>query len=223
MIKISGLNKIFHERQSNAFHALKAIDLHVSAGELVILKGVSGSGKSTLLSLIGALAKPSSGTIIIDNHPITKLPDLHASHFRSEMLGFIFQSFNLFDTLSVADNVALPLLHRALHVTQIESMVTDAMQRAGIIHKQHSEVRLLSGGEKQRCAIARALVNDPKVILCDEPTANLDAHNTLEFLALLTQMHESKKTIIVATHDPIFDTLSHARFINIDKGVLNEP
>jgi putative ABC transport system ATP-binding protein len=219
MIRLQQLNKIFNENQSNAFHALKDISLHVKRGELVILKGISGSGKSTLLSLIGALSKPTSGSIEVNGEQIAKLPDLHASRFRAQNLGFIFQSFNLFEELSVADNIALPLIHQKQTLATLDDAVNHAMKMAKIEHKAKQEVRLLSGGEKQRCAIARALVNSPDIILCDEPTANLDHNNALSFLETLQTLQSEGKTILIATHDPIFETLN-ARTIEISNGVI---
>jgi putative ABC transport system ATP-binding protein len=222
MIRLEKINKIYNESRPNAFHALKNISLHVSRGELVVLKGISGSGKSTLLSIIGSLIKPSNGSVIIDEESIAKLPDLHASHFRAQKLGFIFQSFNLFEGLSVADNVAIPLTNQTFTTKDLHVHVNKAMKTAHIDHKADAEVRLLSGGEKQRCAIARALVNNPKVILCDEPTANLDSINSQKFIATIEELHTMGKTIIIATHDPIFETID-ARIINIENGILVEP
>ena len=221
MIYLENINKIYNESSPNAFHALKDISLHVSRGELVILKGISGSGKSTLLSIIGSLIKPSSGSIIIDDESIAKLPDLHASNFRAGKLGFIFQSFNLFESLSVADNVAIPLTNQTLAQEALHVSVREAMKTAHISHKKDTEVRLLSGGEKQRCAIARALVNNPKVILCDEPTANLDSINSQKFISTIRELHKMGKTIIIATHDPIFESMN-ARVVNIENGILLE-
>ncbi|MEA3523559.1 MAG: ABC transporter ATP-binding protein [Campylobacterota bacterium] len=219
MISLENINKIYNESRPNAFHALKDISLHVKQGELVILKGISGSGKSTLLSIMGSLIKPSSGSVVIGDESIAKLPDMHASNFRAQKLGFIFQSFNLFEGLGVADNVAIPLINQDLSPKELQEHINNSMKRAHIDHKAQTEVRLLSGGEKQRCAIARALVNDPKVILCDEPTANLDSTNSQKFIHTLQELHALGKTIIVATHDPIFESLD-ARIINIKNGAI---
>ncbi len=219
MIQLENINKIYNESRPNSFQALKDISLHVGKGELLILKGVSGSGKSTLLSIMGSLIKPSSGSVIVDGESIAKLPDLHASNFRAQKLGFIFQSFNLFEALSVADNVAILLTNQSLTLEALHVSVSDAMEIAHISHKKDTEVRLLSGGEKQRCAIARALVNSPKVILCDEPTANLDSINSQKFIATIKELNALGKTIVIATHDPIFETLD-ARVVNIENGIL---
>ncbi len=220
MITISALNKIHNENRPNEFQSLSDIDLHVKAGELIILKGVSGSGKSTLLSIIGALNKPTSGEIEVDSRRVAKLPDLHASQFRAEKIGFIFQSFNLFDELSVKDNVALPLVP-LLKQSEIDEKAIQAMRLANIEHKASQRVQDLSGGEKQRCAIARALVNEPQIILCDEPTANLDRENSLKFIEILKALNGLGKTIIVATHDTLFEALDFTdRMVEIQNGKI---
>ncbi len=207
IIKVEALNKIYNEKADNAFYALSDIELSVKAGELIILKGVSGSGKSTLLAIIGALSKPTSGSVEVDGQNVAKLPDLHSSAFRAATIGFIFQSFDLFDELDVHDNVALPLVHTGLSQKEIDKKAAIAMELAHISHKRAQRVRDLSGGEKQRCAIARALVNEPKIILCDEPTANLDRDNALKFIETLKTLKALGKTVLVATHDTLFEEL----------------
>jgi len=195
----------------------------VQQGETVILSGVSGSGKSTLLSLIAALDKPSRGKIVVGGELISKLPDLHASAYRAKKIGVIFQHFNLLEVLSVEENVLVPLIHAKLPLAAIREMAVKSMERATIAHKATQTVKSLSGGEKQRCAIARALVHDPEVILCDEPTANLDRANSLKFIEMLEVLHGMGKTIIVATHDPLFETLSFvSRVIHMEDGVIVE-
>jgi len=207
IIDIEGLDKSFNEGTSSLFHALSDITIKVKEGELVILKGVSGSGKSTLLAIIGALSRPTRGQVLVDGQSIAKLPDLHASAFRSSTIGFIFQSFDFFDELDVEDNVALPLVNSGLSRTMIGERTQTAMTLAHITHKRAQRVKDLSGGEKQRCAIARALVNDPKIILCDEPTANLDRDNALKFIETLRGLKSLGKTVVVATHDALFEAL----------------
>ena len=207
MINIEKVNKIFNEGTPQAFVALKDIDLNIAEGDCVILSGVSGSGKSTLLSLIAALDKPSSGKIEVDKELISKLPDLHASAYRAKSIGFIFQHFNLIESLSVEENVIAPLVNSTLGIETIKQMAQKSMQSASIEHKSTQSIKELSGGEKQRCAIARALVCDPKIIICDEPTANLDRANSLKFIELLRDLKLRGKTVIVATHDPLFESL----------------
>ncbi|MFW3441351.1 ABC transporter ATP-binding protein [Aliarcobacter butzleri] len=207
MIKIKNLNKIFYENTNKEFYALKDINLNIKKSSCVVLKGVSGSGKSTLLSLIATLQKPTSGEIVVEDESIAKLPDFHASNFRARKIGFIFQSFNLFNELSVKDNISLPLIPLGFSQKQIDEKVISTLNLANILHKKDELVSNLSGGEKQRCAIARALVNNCEIILCDEPTANLDYENSKNFIEILKELKELKKTIIIATHDPIFDNL----------------
>ena len=223
MIKITKLNKIYNENKKKEFHALKDINIEIKTSSCVILKGVSGSGKSTLLSIIGTLLKPTSGDIKIDDESIAKLPDLHASNFRAKKLGFIFQSYNLFNELNVKDNISIPLIPLGYSQKQIDDMSKTALTLANIQHKKDELVYNLSGGEKQRCAIARALVNNPDIILCDEPTANLDHDNSMKFIESLREFKKLNKTIIVATHDPIFEDLDFVdEIINIKNGMICE-
>ncbi len=207
MIEIQSLNKIFNENKSNEFHALKDINLQIKDNSCVILKGVSGSGKSTLLSIIATLMKPSSGRIKVNENIISKLPDLHASNFRAKHIGFVFQNYNLFNSFNVYENIAMATTTLNLNSNEIKENVNKAMKIANIIHKENQTVSNLSGGEKQRVAIARAIVNNPELIICDEPTANLDKENSQNFLKMIKELKTLGKTIVIATHDPIFDEL----------------
>jgi len=207
MIEIQNLNKIFNENKSNEFHTLKDINLQIKDNSCVILKGVSGSGKSTLLSIIATLMKPSSGTIKVNENIISKLPDLHASTFRAKHIGFVFQNYNLFNSFNVYENIAMATTTLNLNSNEIKENVNKAMKIANIIHKENQTVSNLSGGEKQRVAIARAIVNNPELIVCDEPTANLDKENSQNFLKMIKELKTLGKTIVIATHDPIFDEL----------------
>jgi len=214
MIKITNLNKNFGK-----FKALKDINLHIKKGELIILKGVSGSGKSTLLSLIASMSKPSSGDIEVNNIKVSKLPDIHSSTYRNKNIGFIFQSFNLLEQLSVADNIFAPLV--VSEVQNKQETLNIAMQKANISHKKDEIVSNLSGGEKQRCAIARAIVLNANIIIADEPTASLDRENSLDFIEVIKKFKKDGKTIIISTHDSIFDNLDCiTRYINIKDGQI---
>ncbi len=208
MITIQNLNKTFYTNKAQAFVALDAINLQIKEGELAILKGVSGSGKSTLLSIIAALQKPTSGEIIVAGERIAKLPDIHASHFRASIIGFVPQAFHLFESLSVEENVSLALIPLGFSPKEIREKTEIALQLARISHKKKELIANLSGGEKQRTAITRALVADAKLILCDEPTANLDNENSHAFIMIIEELKRLDKTILIATHDPLFDTLN---------------
>jgi len=223
MIVVENLYKTYQEGESESV-VLNDINLTIAKGETVILKGVSGSGKTTLLSLIAGLDKPTSGVLLIDNEPIHKLPDAFASKLRAEKIGMVFQHFNLIDHLSVAENVMVPLIPHGLAMKTINQKVEGALKLANIDHKAKVESGRLSGGEKQRTAIARALVGEPDIILCDEPTANLDRENSLKFIAILKRLHEEGKTIVVATHDPLFEGLefTHRVVPMVDGKIVNE-
>jgi len=224
MIQITKLNKIFHPNKAHAFSALKDISLSIEKNHFVIFKGVSGSGKSTLLSIIASLQKPSSGALFVDGEAISKLPDYHASHFRSAKIGFIPQSFNLLESLSVEENVSIALIPLGFSPKEIKKKTKTALSLAKIAHKQTEIVANLSGGEKQRAAIARALVNDANIILCDEPTANLDKENSKQFIEIMRSLKKKGKTIVIATHDPLFDNLDFCdrHFMMQDGEILDE-
>ena len=206
MIQIENLHRAF-EHAGNEVNVLQDINLSIKQGECVVLKGVSGSGKTTLLSLMAGLDKPSSGKVLIEGEPISKLPDAFASELRAKKIGMIFQHFNLLEHLSVSENVTIPLVPSGMKMKEIYKKVEHALSLANIMHKKEILTSRLSGGEKQRTAIARALVANPDIILCDEPTANLDRDNSLLFIDILKELHNMGKTIVVATHDPLFDNL----------------
>lgn len=221
MIEINNLYKIYNQNKQNEFCALKDINLTIKDEEIIILKGVSGSGKSTLLSLIGAISKPSSGEILIDKKNISKSNDIVSSNYRHKNIGFIFQSFNLLESLSVQQNILLPLSLLNFNKSKLDEKIYQAMEFAKISHKKDQKVFNLSGGEKQRVAIARALVMDAKIILADEPTANLDKENSLNFINILKNFKKLKKTVIVATHDLLFDDLDFvSRYLHLENGIL---
>lgn len=219
MITIENIDKIYSAKSSEPFKALDSINLQIDDGECIVLSGVSGSGKSTLLSIIAALDKPSSGRVVVDGELISKLPDLHASAYRAKSVGFIFQHFNLLESLSVEDNIIAPLVNAGIDLSRVKEMSYRAMKEASIEHKASQAIRELSGGEKQRCAIARAIVREPKYIICDEPTANLDRDNSLKFIDIIERLHRSGKSIIIATHDPLFANLPfESRVIHMRDG-----
>lgn len=222
IIVIEELNRHFESGESLT-QVLRDINLQIDKGECVILKGVSGSGKTTLLSIIAGMDRPSSGKVLVEGEPISKLPDLHISHFRARKIGMIFQHFNLFEHLTAFENVMIPLIPAGIKMEELRQKVEASLKLANIFHKAEVPAGRLSGGEKQRVAIARALASDPDIILCDEPTANLDRDNSLKFIDILAELHSMGKTIIVATHDPLFDTLPfESRVVPMEDGSLLE-
>lgn len=221
MINIRGVSLVYNQGKQNEFCALKNINLDINNGELVILKGVSGSGKSTLLSLIALLQKPTSGEILIDGTNIAKLPDAFCSELRHKRLGLVFQNFNLIEGLSVYENLLAPFALTNFKANVREEMIKKALELANIAHKRDENVSNLSGGERQRCAVARALSMDADIILADEPTANLDRDNARAFLGLLESFKALKKSVIVATHDSIFDELGATdRVVSLQNGEI---
>lgn len=217
MIKMKNISKIYDEN----IVALKDINLAFKEGELIILKGVSGSGKSTILSLIAGLSKPTLGEVIVDNKNISKLPDHFCASYRRDNIGIIFQKYNLISSLSVKENILLPLYPLNLSRKEMQEKLEKVLSLFSIEHKQHIIVKNLSGGEQQRVAIARANINSPKIILADEPTANLDEKLSLEFIKILKELKSKNRTIIVATHDPLFFNLDFVdNIVNIEHGVL---
>ena len=217
MIKLQHVSKVYE----NNIVALDDINLAFNEGELIVLKGVSGSGKSTILSLIAGLLKPTQGEILVDKKHISKLPDHFCSEYRRDNIGFIFQKYNLIPLLSVQENILLPLVPLNLEEDVLHVKLESVMQMFSIAHKKDIKVKNLSGGEQQRTAIARANVNDPKIILADEPTANLDEKLSREFIQILKELKSLNKTIIVATHDPLFFDLDFVdRIVEIHNGKL---
>ena len=205
MITIENISKFFNNH-NETFDALQSINLQINDGQCVIFKGSSGSGKSTLLSIIGAMSKPTSGAIFINQTNLCKLPDDKLSEIRAQNIGFVFQSFNLLDELSVEQNIEATLVFSNYTKAQKQELIQNAMKLANINSKSKTIAKNLSGGEKQRCAIARALVKNPPIIIADEPTANLDKANSLALLDVFANLKKLGKTIIIATHDDIFES-----------------
>ncbi|MBT3280557.1 MAG: ABC transporter ATP-binding protein [Campylobacteraceae bacterium] len=219
MIELKNITKIYDLNINNKVTALNDINLKFNEGELIVLKGSSGSGKSTILSLVAALSKPTMGEVIVDNKRISKLPDNFASLYRRENIGFIFQKYNLIPTLSVKENILLPLVPNNPNEDECNSKLNIVLEQFNISNKKDTIVKNLSGGEQQRVAISRALINNPKIIIADEPTANLDEKLSLDFIDMLRQLKSQNKTIVVATHDPLFFNLDFVdKVIEIKNG-----
>ena len=220
MIKIKNLSKSF-KLHDKSFHALKDINLTINRGEAVLIRGESGSGKSTLLSIIAAIMKPTSGEVKFEGENIVSLSDIHLSNYRKKKIGFITQGFHLFDELTVKENLLAPLVIQNITKDEINTALHVAMKNANIEHKKKQKVNTLSGGEKQRCIIARAIINNPEIIICDEPTANLDIENSLAFIQILKKLKENGKSILISTHDQIFSNLDFIdKEVTLQSGTL---
>jgi putative ABC transport system ATP-binding protein len=196
------------ENQSSAIHALDHISLHVAPGEWLSIMGPSGSGKSTLVNLIGCLDRPTSGEIWLDGHNVAGISAGELSRVRAEKVGFIFQQFHLIPFLTAVENV---MLAQYFHSMTDEKEAIEALGCVGMDDRAHHLPSQLSGGEQQRVCIARALINDPKIILADEPTGNLDAVNEELVLRLLREFHQQGRTIVMVTHDPVVARLADRR------------
>ena len=207
MIDIKNLCKTFESQNGEQFAALKNITLHVNAGEVLQLQGVSGSGKSTLLHILASLLKPTSGLVAVAGENIASYSDYYASLYRRDKVAYITQSFHLLGELTLKENLLPPLVIKNLSFKEINAATQKALAIANIAHKADEKATNLSGGEKQRAVIARAIVNDADIILCDEPTANLDKANALKFIQIIRELKKRGKTIIIATHDPLFEEL----------------
>ena len=196
---------------------VNAIDVDISAGQLVVLKGNSGSGKSTLLSLMAGLDHPTSGALVVGGFDLTTASDRDLTLFRREKIGMVFQSFNLLPTLDILENVCLPAFLAGKSITPTRKKGKDLLSWLGLESRLNHLPAQLSGGEMQRTAIARALINDPDIILADEPTGNLDSHNAENVIKLLAQLHrELQRTIIIATHSSLADPLATLRILMKD-------
>lgn len=221
MIKLQGVHKSFTNFDGSVSEVLHDINFSVDPGELVVLKGASGSGKSTILSLIASLNKPTSGEVIVDGKRVSKLVDRFASEFRSNSIGFVFQRYNLLPNLSVLDNVTLPLLPSDPSSDELKKRAMNSLKMFDMQDKAMQDTKTLSGGEQQRVAIARALVKDPAIIIADEPTANLDEELSRSFIEILRILKLKQKTVVVATHDPLFFDLDLVdRIISVEKGKI---
>jgi len=223
LVRVDGVGKVFH-RGSEEIHVLKGLSLQVPAGEFLALMGPSGSGKSTLLNLIGGLDHPTEGSVSIARERIDQLSDRALAAWRARHIGFVFQLYNLMPTLTAERNVELPLLLTKLSGAERRKHVATALAAVGLTHRAKHYPRTLSGGEQQRVGIARGIVTDPTLLLCDEPTGDLDRKAGDEILSLLQALNRDQgKTIVMVTHDPHASARA-SRTVYLDKGQLsNEP
>ena len=221
LVNVDGVEKVFH-RGSEDIHVLADLHLKVRKGEFLALMGPSGSGKSTLLNLIGGLDRPTNGTVSIDGERVDELSDRKLAAWRARHIGFVFQLYNLLPVLTAERNVELPLLLTHLGRAERKAHVTTALGVVGLSHRAGHFPRTLSGGEQQRVGIARAIVTDPTLLLCDEPTGDLDRKSGDEILDLLQALNRQHgKTIIMVTHDPHASARA-SRTVYLNKGQLSD-
>ncbi|MDE5629067.1 MAG: ABC transporter ATP-binding protein [Muribaculaceae bacterium] len=200
MLTLNDINKIYRTKTIETC-ALNNVNLHVEKGEFLSIMGPSGCGKSTLLNIMGLLDRPTSGTVTVNGEDVTGLGDRELARFRNRTFGFVFQSFQLINTLSVLDNVTLPLLYRS-NPGNIEQLAREALEKVGLSHRMTHKPTQLSGGQAQRVAIARAIVGNPAIILADEPCGNLDSRMGSEIMELLHELNTSDgRTIVMVTHN----------------------
>lgn len=216
MIKTVALEKIFRTEEVETW-ALNKVNIEVKEGEFVAIMGPSGCGKSTLLNILGLLDNPTSGEYYLNGTEVSKFTEAQRTKLRKGIIGFVFQSFNLIDELNVYENIELPLLYMGVSASERKQKVREAMERMAIVHREKHFPQQLSGGQQQRVAIARAVVANPKLILADEPTGNLDSKNGQEVMNLLNELNKEGTTIVMVTHSQ-HDAGYASRIINLFDG-----
>jgi putative ABC transport system ATP-binding protein len=202
LIELNGIEKIYKSRRNNISHkVLNGVDLSIEKGEMIAIKGSSGAGKSTLLHILGCLDNPTNGIYKLDGVDVSKKSSTKLSKIRNKKFGFVMQHFALVEEDNALQNVGIPLLFGKTSISKIDTLSLEQLQKLGIEHLAKQRVSKLSGGEKQRIAIARALVNQPDIILADEPTGALDTENAIMIMNIFKKMNSKGKTIIIVTHE----------------------
>jgi len=202
LVRVEDVTKIYHLGAPDEVRAVRGISMTVSRGEVLVIEGPSGSGKTSLLTIIGCMSRPTSGQVLVGDRRVSRLSETALTSIRRETFGFIFQQLHLIPDLTVKDNVMLPLFPTGMTVPEMEDRVDRAIRSMSIEHRRTARAGRISGGEQQRTAIARALVNEPTIVIADEPTAHLDSELSAELLENLAVLNAAGTTIIIATHDP---------------------
>jgi putative ABC transport system ATP-binding protein len=221
MIKITSLEKVYRTEEVETI-ALNKLSIEVKEGEFVSVMGPSGCGKSTLLNILGLLDDPDAGSFIFNGIEVAGFNERKRADLRKHNIGFVFQSFNLIDELTVFENVELPLIYTGMKAPERKKRVEEVLEKVQIMHRRNHYPQQLSGGQQQRVAVARAVVNKPKLILADEPTGNLDSHNGNEVMELLTELNEQGTTIIMVTHSEHDAKYSHRIIRMLDGQTVTE-
>jgi putative ABC transport system ATP-binding protein len=222
VVQVRNVSKIF-KRDAFEVKALEDVSIEIAGGEFLALMGPSGSGKTTLLNMIAAIDQPTSGELLVMGDNVFRLSDRQVARWRNEHIGYVFQTFNLIPVLTAFENVELPLLLTKLSAAQRKEHVMTALKLVGLEDRADHLPKQLSGGQEQRVAIARAIVTDPTLLLCDEPTGDLDSHSATEVLEILKRLNEdSNKTVVMVTHDPHAASYAHVTR-HLEKGMLLPP
>lgn len=224
LIIVEDVRKTYHPHLPDAVEAVAGVSLRINSGETAVLRGPSGSGKTSLLSLIGCMARPTSGRVTVSGQEVSRLPERFLTMVRRRTFGFVFQQYQLIPELSVRNNVMLPLFPEPMTMAEMTRRTMAALDQVELAQLASRQVRHLSGGEQQRVAIARALVNQPQVLIADEPTAHLDSRLSHELLQRFAKLKASGLTIVIATHDPL--VCEHPvvdRIIYLRDGRLDSP
>ncbi len=221
MIKITGLEKVYRTDEVETI-ALNRLSIEIKKGEFVAVMGPSGCGKSTLLNILGLLDDPDAGSFVFNGIEIARFNERQRADLRKHNIGFVFQSFNLIDELTVFENVELPLIYTGIKAAERKQRVDAVLEKVQIMHRRNHYPQQLSGGQQQRVAVARAVVNTPKLILADEPTGNLDSSNGNEVMELLTNLNEQGTTIIMVTHSEHDARYSHRIIRMLDGQTVTE-
>lgn len=203
MITLQNVTKIFNAGKPNEFVAVEDVNLSIDSHRVTVLKGPSGSGKTTLLSILGCMARPTSGRITLKEREITSLPERFLTEIRRETFGFMFQQFHLIKGITALENVMIPAYPTGEKHASLKKRANELLDLLNLANKATSRVEWLSGGEAQRVAIARALINNPAVIIADEPTAHLDTKLSREFMEIMRRLRTQGKTVLIASHDPL--------------------
>jgi putative ABC transport system ATP-binding protein len=220
LIDLEGVTKVFQTDEVET-QALAGIALTIEQGEFVCIAGPSGCGKTTLLSILGLLDTPTAGRYLLEGRSVGELSPLERARVRNQKIGFVFQSFNLIGDLTVFENVELPLRYRGLPAGERRARVEHVLERVGMSHRLRHFPSQLSGGQQQRVAVGRALVGEPRILLADEPTGNLDSRNSEGVMELLSELHEAGAAIAMVTHDPRFTSYAD-RIVHLFDGSIVE-
>ncbi|QPK63686.1 ABC transporter ATP-binding protein [Methylomonas sp. LL1] len=223
MIELVNVRKVFNAGNPSEFSAINNVSLHIAGNKVTVLKGPSGSGKTTLLSIVGCMSRPSAGRVKLNEREITSLPERFLTDIRRTTFGFIFQQPNLIKGISVLENVMLPAYPLGEKRATLKVKAMNGLDKLNLSSKAASKVEWLSGGEAQRVAIVRALINDPQIIIADEPTAHLDTKLSYRFMEIVEQFKAQGKTVIITSHDPlVYDSKIVDDVVNLRDGKLED-